>query len=93
MRKLLGIQSRSSRGRRRTFLALVAASAAALMAWSLPATAQPAKQAAVNASVVTVTAGKPTEFGFKLSKSSMLLVGKVTFKVTNMGAIGHSFKV
>jgi uncharacterized cupredoxin-like copper-binding protein len=93
MRKLLGIQSRSSRGRWRTFSALLAAAAVGLTAWSLPAIAQPAKRAAVNASVVTVTAGKPTEFGFTLSKSSMLLVGKVTFKVTNVGAIGHSFKV
>jgi plastocyanin len=42
---------------------------------------------------VTVTAGKPSEFAFTLSKSSNLAVGKVTFKVTNKGLIGHSFKV
>ncbi len=42
---------------------------------------------------VTVTAGKPSEFKFKLSKTSMLPVGSVTFKVTNKGAIPHNFKV
>ena len=42
---------------------------------------------------ITVTAGKPTEFGFKLSKTSGVPVGKVIFKVTNKGKIPHSFKI
>jgi len=43
--------------------------------------------------VVTVTAGKPTELGFKLSKVSMLPTGAITFKVTNKGLGFHDFKV
>lgn len=43
--------------------------------------------------IITVTAGKPSEFAFKLSKTSGIPVGKVTFKVTNQGVIGHSFKI
>ena len=38
-------------------------------------------------------AGKPTEFGFKLSKTSGIAAGKVIFKVTNKGKIPHSFKI
>jgi plastocyanin len=93
MHHIAHIRNRSSRGQRRTFLALLAASAVGLMAWSLPATAQTQKQGVVKIPVITVTAGKPTEFGFKLSKTSNLPVGKVTFKVTNVGVIGHSFKI
>ena len=49
--------------------------------------------------VVTVTAGKPTEYAFKLSKSSALpwsaatRSSRVTFKVSNAGALAHAFKV
>jgi predicted lipoprotein with Yx(FWY)xxD motif/uncharacterized cupredoxin-like copper-binding protein len=42
--------------------------------------------------VVTVTAGKPSEFKFKLSKARVP-VGTVTFKITNKGALAHDFKV
>lgn len=42
---------------------------------------------------VTVTAGKPVELGFKLSKSSNIPAGTVTFKVTNEGIAYHSFKL
>jgi mono/diheme cytochrome c family protein len=41
---------------------------------------------------VTVTAGKPSEFRFKLSKSTVP-AGTVIFKVTNAGKIPHSFKI
>jgi uncharacterized cupredoxin-like copper-binding protein len=47
----------------------------------------------VPGTTITVTMGKPTEFGFTLSKTSNIPVGKVTFKVTNAGVIGHSFKL
>ncbi len=47
---------------------------------------------ATKAASVTVTAGKPTEFGFKLSTKSVKH-GAVTFKVTNSGAIPHDFKI
>jgi uncharacterized cupredoxin-like copper-binding protein len=43
------------------------------------------------AATVTVTAGKPSEFGFKLSTKTFAH-GAVTFNVTNAGAIPHTFK-
>lgn len=48
---------------------------------------------ALKKTVVTVTAGKPTELAFTLSKSSSISPGVVTFKVTNKGALTHTFKV
>jgi uncharacterized cupredoxin-like copper-binding protein len=48
---------------------------------------------AATATVVTVTAGKPVELGFKLSKFSNIPTGTVTFKVTNEGIAYHSFKI
>lgn len=48
---------------------------------------------AAAATVITVTAGKPTELGFKLSKFSNIPAGTVTFKVTNEGLAFHSFKL
>jgi uncharacterized cupredoxin-like copper-binding protein len=54
---------------------------------------------AAGATVVAVTAGKPSEFAFKLSKSSALpwqaksRSARVTFRVRNEGALRHSFKV
>jgi mono/diheme cytochrome c family protein len=50
-------------------------------------------QSAAKPVVITVTAGKPSELGFNLSKSSLITVGKVTFKVTNKGALSHDFKI
>ncbi len=57
--------------------------------------AAPAAQrtVAVKASVITVTPGKPSELAFKLSKTSMIPTGTVTFKVTNLGVAFHNFKV
>jgi uncharacterized cupredoxin-like copper-binding protein len=57
------------------------------------------QERAAEATVVTVIAGKPSEFAFTLSKSSALpwqakpRSGTVTFKVTNRGALSHQFKV
>ena len=48
--------------------------------------------AAQQATTITVTAGKPTEFGFKLSKTRVPK-GVVVFTVKNMGAIQHDFKI
>jgi uncharacterized cupredoxin-like copper-binding protein len=59
------------------------------LTWALPAVAQ---QRAVHATTVTVTAGKPAEFNFKLSKTKAPK-GVVTFKVTNGGTIAHDFKI
>jgi uncharacterized cupredoxin-like copper-binding protein len=44
------------------------------------------------AATVSVTAGKPSEFGFKLSTKTVPH-GSVTFTVTNSGAIPHTFKL
>ena len=41
---------------------------------------------------VTVTAGKPSEFRFALSKKSVP-VGTVVFTVKNAGALSHDFKI
>jgi uncharacterized cupredoxin-like copper-binding protein len=41
---------------------------------------------------VTVAAGRPSEFRFELSKTSVT-VGKVAFKVVNKGLIPHTFKI
>jgi uncharacterized cupredoxin-like copper-binding protein len=51
-----------------------------------------ASHAAAKTTTVSVTAGKPSEFKFKLSKTKVP-AGKVTFSVTNGGSIMHSFKV
>ncbi len=48
---------------------------------------------AAKATVITVTAGKPSELAFKLSKSSNIPAGPVTFKVTNAGMLSHDFKI
>jgi uncharacterized cupredoxin-like copper-binding protein len=48
--------------------------------------------AAPNASTVTVTAGKPSELKFTLSKTSVP-AGSVTFTVTNKGKSTHDFKI
>jgi uncharacterized cupredoxin-like copper-binding protein len=42
---------------------------------------------------VTVTAGKPSEFKFTLSKKKIPAVGTVVFKVFNKGKIGHDFTI
>lgn len=44
------------------------------------------------ATTVNVTAGKPTEFHFILSKKT-IVKGATTFKVTNKGTIDHNFKI
>ena len=44
------------------------------------------------ATTVTVTAGKPGELNFTLSKRTILR-GVTTFKVTNKGTISHDFKI
>lgn len=49
----------------------------------------PAKQ---TATTVAVTAGKPSEFKFTLSKKTVRK-GVVVFKVVNKGMISHDFKI
>jgi uncharacterized cupredoxin-like copper-binding protein len=56
------------------------------------AIALPAAFGASKATVVGVTAGKPSELKFTLSKKTAAK-GVVTFKVTNKGALEHDFKI
>lgn len=58
----------------------------------LPASAQVSTHTASSVTVVSVTIGKPTELGFKLSKLSNLPVGRITFDVRNAGFGVHNFK-
>src|ERR1700759_405319 len=82
------IQGGSPHMKSRIALFLAMAVTAAL-SWSLPALAH---TSAAKATAVTVTAGKPSEFRFQLSKSSVPH-GAVTFTVTNKGALPHDFKI
>jgi uncharacterized cupredoxin-like copper-binding protein len=56
------------------------------------AIALPVASGASKATVVKVTAGKPSELKFTLSKKASAK-GVVTFKVTNRGALEHDFKI
>lgn len=67
--------------------ALVAAVAGLVLA--LPAFAA---SGGATATTVTVTLGKPSEFGITTSKKAVP-AGKVTFKITNKGLIEHDFKI
>ncbi|MBV8080471.1 MAG: cupredoxin domain-containing protein [Actinobacteria bacterium] len=62
--------------------------AVAMLAWAVPALAQPKRAA----STISVTAGKPAEFKFTLSASSVKH-GTVTFNITNSGALAHDFSI
>jgi plastocyanin len=75
-------------GWRWTLATSVALVAVGLGCW----TASAANQGRMETPVVTVTAGKPTEFAFTLSKSSGL-PDLVTFRVTNRGALAHAFAI
>jgi uncharacterized cupredoxin-like copper-binding protein len=60
----------------------------AVLAWALPASAKPQTAKAT----VTVAAGSPSEFAFKLSTKTVK-AGSTTFKVTNKGNLPHDFKI
>ncbi|HWL34326.1 MAG TPA: cupredoxin domain-containing protein [Gaiellaceae bacterium] len=45
-----------------------------------------------DATTVTVTLGKPSEFKITLSKKT-IVKGATTFKVTNKGGVSHDFKI
>jgi uncharacterized cupredoxin-like copper-binding protein len=70
---------------RRTTKVLLCGTVAGL-ALAVPALSAP------TATTVTVTAGKPSELRFTLSKKSVA-AGVVTFKVTNKGTSTHDFKI
>jgi uncharacterized cupredoxin-like copper-binding protein len=84
--------------RKHVLLGVLAVSCSSLVAVLLgivtgSASGQTETKAAPKVTVITVTAGKPVELGFKLSKWSMLPAGTVTFKVTNKGYAMHDFKL
>jgi uncharacterized cupredoxin-like copper-binding protein len=70
--------------------ALAALALSAGLVWPIPAGAGQASWAAVSA--VNVTAGKPAEFRFTLSKKTVAK-GTVNFLVINKGALPHDFKI
>jgi uncharacterized cupredoxin-like copper-binding protein len=75
--------------------AIGACAAAGLVATFATGTAPAALKtvAAGKVTVITVTPGKPSELAFKLSKSSSVPAGPITFKVTNLGVAFHNFKI
>jgi uncharacterized cupredoxin-like copper-binding protein len=70
----------------------VVALASLALAAPLAATGADTTAAAARATTLKVTAGKPTEFHFTLSKKAAAK-GVVTFKVTNRGKLEHDFKI
>src|SRR5215471_3073159 len=85
------------RSRRRTRLlfgaCLVCLSYGLVSAVSESALARTGTAAAPKSTVINVIAGKPSELAFKLSKSSLLPVGAITFNVKNEGLSPHDFKL
>ncbi len=71
---------------------LVGLACAGLVALGYEAFPAAGHERAAKPTVVTVTAGRPDEFSFTLSKSSPLPL-TVTFKVRNDGSVWHRFKV
>ena len=66
----------------------------ASLALAVPVVGNAASTAPVrqHATTVKVTAGKPTEFHFTLSKKSVP-AGAVTFTIVNGGKLAHDFKI
>ena len=68
---------------------LALAVALAVLGWTVPAGA---RTASTHVTSVTVTAGKPSEFRFTLTKKSAPL-GVVSFHVVNKGTVTHDFEI
>ena len=77
---------------RNRWVAVSAVVACFALAAPLTALAVGTGTTAAKATTITVTAGKPTEFHFTLSKKSVAK-GSVTFKITNKGKLAHDFKI
>ena len=76
----------------RRWLAVSAAVASLALAAPLTASAVGTGASTARATSVNVTAGKPTEFHFTLSKKSVAN-GTVTFTIKNGGKLEHDFKI
>jgi uncharacterized cupredoxin-like copper-binding protein len=89
------------RNRSKTTLVVLGVCCVGLLAWLLAAATGPASGQITapktvhtsHVATINVTAGKPSELAFKLSKTSLVPAGKVTFKVKNAGKIVHDFKI
>lgn len=77
---------------RRRWITVSAALASLALAAPLVTIAADTGTTASRATAVAVTAGKPTEFRFTLSKKTVAK-GVATFRVTNRGKLGHDFKI
>ena len=77
---------------RTRWIAVAAVVAGLALAVPLTALAVGTGQTAARATSVKVTAGKPSEFHFTLSKKSVTK-GAVTFTITNKGKLEHDFKI
>jgi uncharacterized cupredoxin-like copper-binding protein len=73
----------------RRLIGALAAPAAALILGAQPATANRSTR---GASIVEVTAGKPSEFHFTMSRQKVPR-GAVAFEVTNEGELPHDFEI
>jgi uncharacterized cupredoxin-like copper-binding protein len=60
---------------------------------SAPATGQSSRSSVAAPTTILVTAGKPSENKFTLSKFSGIPAGKIIFKVTNKGKLDHGFAI
>ena len=60
---------------------------------SQPVLAKDGRTLGESSSVIKVTAGKPSELAFQLSKSSLIPAGRITFDVVNRGKVSHDFKI
>jgi len=70
--------------------AVLCAAAVVLLAAGVAA---PARSTTPRGSTIGVTLGDPLELSIKLSKTSMVPAGTITFEVTNRGLIPHDFKL
>ena len=77
---------------RSRWVAVSAVVACLALAAPLASFAEGTDTTVAKATTITVTAGKPTEFHFALSKSSVAK-GSVTFKIVNKGKLAHDFKI
>ncbi len=84
--------SRRSRTRRSSILAGGVLASVAIAAGAPAAHSALTERAAATATTVNVTAGKPSEFKFTLSKR-IVPVGTTTFKVVNRGKVRHDFRI
>jgi uncharacterized cupredoxin-like copper-binding protein len=70
-------------------VAMLGLAAVVVLAWAVPAFA---KESKANATVITVTAGKPSIFGYVFSKKTAKK-GVVVFNIKNAGTLPHDLKI